>query len=201
MTRFLTILFVLMVTTLLVGQRFGFAWAGGDGYRPQRIATISQVSPPDRQEGSGVVVLNATYRRGETVSTGPGERKRIVVATQSIALDENTDVVLNDLRDDSLAIRLVRGRIYVDGRVTVTTNFTSTTITSGAISIVNYDFLETVSIAPLQNALAIVMVAKTEVFTTKKPVNVHETPPVSTVEIPFDVTAASVAEFYQWAMR
>ncbi len=186
MTKYLTILFVLIVSTLLVGQRFGFVWAGGDGYRPQNVATV--------------VPGDDTYRRGETVSTKPGERKRIVVGVQSIALDENTDVVLSDLRNESLAIRLIRGRVYVDGPVTVTTNFTSTTTDSGALTVVNYDFLETVSIAPFF-ANATVFVKGGDALTTEKPVSAHETPPVSIVEIPFDTNAASVADFYRWAMR
>lgn len=179
-------IFAVLVATLLVGQRFGFAWAGGDGYHPQQTATV--------------VGSSKSIRRGETVSTGSGERTRLVIGAQSISLDENTDVVLADLRDESLAIRLVRGRIYVDGPVTVSTNFTSTTTASGALTVVNFDFLETVSIAPFFTTATVTTKGSPSV-TTEKPVSIHETPPVSIVEIPFDTNAASVADFYRWAMR
>ena len=179
-------IFGLIVATLLVGQRFGFVWTGGDGYRPQRTATIEASAE--------------SYRRGETVSTGPGERKRLVIASQSIAIDENTDVVLSDMRDESLSIKIVRGRIYVDGPITVTTNRTSTSAESGALSIVNYDFLETLSIAPFFATATVEIIGYTPIA-TEKPVSIHETQPVSIVEIPFDTSAASVADFYRWAMR
>jgi len=189
---------LLIVATLLVGQRFGFVWAGGDGYVPE-------VGAVDMENGD-------TYRRGESVTTGAENRIYVRVGTPGdiaslaeIWLDHNTEIVLDQTNANGVTIRLVRGRLLVISHepihpLTVKTNFTESEILAGTMSVVNYDFLETTSIAPI-NTTATVTIRGEQPFETKKPVNVHETPPVSIVETPFDVTAASVAEFYQWAMR
>ncbi len=177
-------IFALIVVTLLVGQRFGFVWAGGNGYIPQRTVAI--------------VGSDATYQRGQTISTKAGEREKLSVAAVLIALDENTTLTIENAQDGKVSVKLSRGRLYASGPLTVTTNFTSTTIASGAISVVNYDFLETVTVAPLGTS-AMVTTKGSAPIDIQKPVNVHETPPVSIIKTPFDTNAASVADFYHYA--
>lgn len=178
-------IFGLIVAALLVGQRFGFVWAGGDGYRPER--------------GAVVVGMETAYRRGETVRTGPDERLKIRVGTRGvIALDQNSDLVLTRTTDESVVVHLVRGRIYADFPLTVTTNGTRSTIRSGALSVVNYDFIETVSVVPFGASVEIT-VKPDRSLATETPVNVHETPPVSVVEAGFNPNAGEVDGFYDWA--
>ena len=176
-----------LVASLLAGQRFGFAWAGGEGYRPER--------------GADVVGSDERFRSGEWIMTGTNERVKITIGTNNqIALDQNTDLALVKTIDEETIVHLRRGRIYATGALTINTNFTSTTVTEGAVSIVNYDFREIVSIVPIGTSADIV-VENGETFTTEKPVDIHETSPVSVTEASFDPTSGAAADFYAWAIE
>lgn len=176
-----------LVATLLVGQRLGFVWAGGDGYRAQPGAIVV---------GSGEKI-----ERGEWIMTGAAERIKITIGTTTeIALDQNTDLVLVDTDEDNPVVHLRRGRIYASGPLTVNTNFTSTQIANGAVSVVNYDFRETVSIAPVET-VAMISIDTDQSFQTEKPVDIHETSPVSVIETMFDPSSGAAADFYSWAIE
>lgn len=188
-------MFGVIVAVLLIGQRFGFVWAGGTGYVPE-LGAISD---------SGV-----RYVRGETVATGADERTALrigvpgdIAALADIWLDQNTTLILESTNDNGVTVRLVRGRLYSVAHdpshpLSVTTNFTRTEIVGGALSVVNYDFRETVSIIPTRGT-ATVRVQGMDAFETEKPVDVHETQPVSVTDATFDPNAGAAADFYRWA--
>lgn len=205
-----------LVAALLGGQRFGFAWAGGTGYVPERGAAVIEMTGIAAIDRNGTVrdaELWHAVRRGETIRTGPGERARLQLSfAHEIALDENTDLTITSNTTDGIVVRLSRGRIYVNthmdantervwgDHVTVETNFTSSTIRYGALSVVNYDFRETVSVAPVGTA-ADISVENGDSLSTEKPVDIHETSPVSITEASFDPSSGAAADFYAWAIE
>lgn len=208
-------MFVTIVAVLLVGQRLGFAWAGGTGYVPERDAgVVGMVGTADVDRNGTIrdAELWQPVRRGETVRTGPGERVRLRLSfAHEIAMDENTDLTVVTNTTNGIVVRLSRGRIYANthmgpdtenvwGALDVETNFTRSTIAYGAMSVVNYDFRETVSIAPVDTPVNIAL-DDGQSFATEKPVDIHETPPVSVTETTFDPTSGSAAEFYDWAIE
>lgn len=190
-------IFAVLLAALLVGQRFGLEWAGGTGYLPE----------------IGAYAADGThYARGETASTPADGRTYLRIGTPgSIAalaevwLDENTDITLEQTNGNGVTIRLGRGRIYAVAHdpefpFTVTTNFTRSAIVGGSVSVVNYDFRETVSVIPLETT-AVIQVRDLEDFSTEKPVDIHETSPVSVTETTFDPSSGAAAEFYAWAIE
>lgn len=189
-------IFAVLVAALLIGQRFGFVWAGGTGYVPEVGA----------YNASGV-----HYGRGETVSTGADDRTYLrvgqpgdIAALAELWLDRSTDVVLDQTNGNGVTVRLIRGRILAvahdaEHPFTIKTNFTQSAIFGGTLSAVNYDFRETVSLAPIDTSV-VVTVKDTEAFTTETPVDIHETAPVSITESTFDSTSGAAAEFYAWAL-
>jgi hypothetical protein len=204
--------FCILVAALLIGQRFGFVWAGGSGYDPERVSgIIGLVGVPtiDRVGKERDAVLWQSVQRGEMVRTGPGQRVMIQLSfADVVSLDENTDLIVETNTTDAIVLKLIRGRVYLDTHtaadssgepVTIKTNFTRSTIRYGALSVVNYDFLETVSVIPLETT-ADIIVRNNNPFTSDKAVNIHETNPVSVVETIFDPTAGTIAGFYDWAI-
>jgi hypothetical protein len=196
-TKRLLIPFALILGALLIGQRFGFAWAGGNGYVPEIGAYA--------EDGTH-------YRRGETVMTGVDERLYLRVgvpgsigSNAEFWLDRNTEMTLDRTNDHVVAVRLVRGRIYAvshmpNAPLVIRTNFTQSDVPPGfgAVSVVNYDYLETVSVIPFNTKMT-VTTRESEPVGIEKPVNVHETPPISIVEFSFDPSVPDVAEFYAWS--
>jgi len=208
--------FGLLVTILLIGQRLGFVWAGGTGFVPEREAGVTEMVGTVEIDRNGTIrdaQIWHPVKRGEIVRTGPGERVRLQLSfAHEVALDENTDLTIASNTTDEIVLRLGRGRIYLDAHtdaisdrtwadhVTVDTNFTRSTIQYGALSVVNYDFLETVSIIPVGTP-ALILVENSQVFSTEKPVDIHETSPVSIVETRFDPSAGAAADFYAWSIK
>ncbi|NBS41684.1 hypothetical protein EBS80_03405 [bacterium] len=197
MNKRLAAIFGVLIAILLIGQRFGFVWAGGTGYAPE-FGAIS-----DR---------GVRYARGETVATDANERTALrigtpgdIAALADMWLDQNTTVILESTNDNGVTVRLVRGRLYAVAHdpsdpLSVTTNFTRSETVGGALSVVNYDFRETVSIIPTRGS-ATVRIRGMDAFETEKPVDVHETQPVSVTDASFEPNAGAAADFYKWAIE
>ncbi|MEI6510547.1 MAG: FecR domain-containing protein [Candidatus Uhrbacteria bacterium] len=207
------VLFVLMVTTLLVGQRFGFAWAGGSGYVPSQLAGIVAMVGTPTVDHAGTIrdaVLWKSVARGETVRTIAGQRVKLQIALgHSVSLDENTDVTVEENDADGIRLKLLRGRVYADATpidglaktLSIDTLASRSTITTGAITVVNYDFLWKVSIAPIDTEADVVVGGDMD-FPTRSPMNVNDaTANVIGGAASFNMSAPDVADFYAWVKR
>ncbi|OGL95202.1 hypothetical protein A2348_02675 [Candidatus Uhrbacteria bacterium RIFOXYB12_FULL_58_10] len=190
-------IFSVLLASLLIGQRFGFVWAGGSGYDPETGA----------YDASGTY-----YDRGETVSTAEQDRTYLRVGTPGdiamlaeLWLDHDTEIILDQTNSKRVTVRIIRGRVFAVAHdaqhpFTITTNAVQSTIFGGSLSVVNYDFRETVSVIPI-NTTALVLVKNAEVFETEKPVDIHETSPVSILDTTFDPSSGAAADFYAWAIE
>lgn len=143
--------------------------------------------------------------RGEIIKTGADGMAFITIGPGvRIALDEKTDLVLESLRPDGVRLHLSRGRIlaashpHVD-QLTIKTAKTETMILEGTLSIVNYDFLQTVAIAPLNTTVRLSLHGSEDLW-KNTPVHVLETsdPPIVS-SAAFSLTSPDVKKFYDWA--
>ena len=199
--------FGILVALLLIGARLQFGWAGGDGYKPQEPAGILAIvgTPDIDREGSHrAAVQTGSLLRGETIRTGFGERVKLQCNFgYQVWLDENTDLAVVENTKDRVVLRLIRGRIYADTQeftdipegLTVQTNDVRATVKTGKLHVVNYDFLETVSIAPIETT-ASVSVHGGLPFFSPTALSIHETDPVSVTQSDFNMAAAPA--FMEW---
>lgn len=147
-----------------------------------------------------IATLDDTLVRGEIVETGDDGYVRFTIGQYvTIGMAEQTTLTLKRITSDDLQILVTHGRIIVEqtgsAPVHIQTNFTDTTLEDGAITLVNYDFLETVMIAPYSSATASI---KTSLGSTPltSAFTIHETPEV-TVESSSPTFAFPFYDWYQ----
>lgn len=204
--------FALLIGILLIGQRFGFLWAGGEGYEPNLPIEILEVQ--DAEDGQADVFvttpgregqgLGFTAKRGQTLHTESG-RALIQIGDTRIAVDERTDLEFVATTEDAVVLRMPRGRIYVDrptaeGTFTLKTNYSESTFRAGTASFVNYDFREVVSVIPITGSISVTTAQDGNMEETQVPLDVHETEPVTRTNTLFNITEGAGAEFYAWAL-
>ncbi len=205
--------FALLLATLLIGQRFGFAWAGGNGYVRNLDVSVEEVTGTayaDRLGERRPLAVGDRLRRGESVITEAGCFAKIVLQDDSqsvtIAMDERTNLTVDAATVERVGLYLHAGRIESvnDGTIEtfdVRTNFTKTTIGPGRASFVNYDFSETIAIIPLSSTLTLTTTKNDETTVVSSPINAHETNPVSVTPAAFNPQAGGSARFYEWVGR
>jgi hypothetical protein len=202
--RVLAALIFLSTATFLFAARLGSPWAGGGGVVTPLEASVVAVEGEvlvDRAGNVRSAVVGEFLTRGESLRTDEGGRLVIRVARDAyLALDERGSLVLDRLEPSQISVHLVAGRMLgvagaVAERLRVTTNHTNAWIVEDALSVVNYDFLETISVVPFHTAVSAI-VEPDQAFVTSRAINVHETEPVSIVDAAFN---ASVIPFYAWA--
>lgn len=186
------ILFCVLLATLLIGQRFGFIWAGGEGYEPNL---------PVRNVHSG-----AEYARGEAIETTDSPTLLAIGKDTLVALDVNTTITLNTLKEEQIVIRFPRGRIYIDreealGTFHVRTNYHESVFSMGRASFVNYDFREIVSVIPINTNIQTFTELNETTVDTQIPIDIHETEPVERTNFDFLIDQGTGAEFYAWALE
>lgn len=102
--------FLLLAAGLLVGQRFGFVFAGGTGYEKGLTARIVS-SPPtlSSQGGEG-----DTFTRGETIRTDALQQTLDLAGLGTVFLDTQTTLTLERFSQDEVLLRLETGRVAVE---------------------------------------------------------------------------------------
>ena len=204
MTRVSAGIFLALVASLLVGARFGYVWAGGEGYEPNLAVRLVAGEGIEGDRGGRIrpVVEGDVFVRGERIMTGDAERALVQIGKVLLALDERTDVVLERTNASGITLRLVRGRIVVVAdpsveETIVLTNKTESGIIEGALSVVNYDFQQAVQVVPIGTVAYVLTDAGATLTTT--PVFIQEADPITIEDSTFDPTDANIAAFYQWA--
>ncbi len=203
-------IFLALVAILLVGARFGFAWAGGSGHVSTLSVFLQDATGPVTAERNGVVrtlALDDRIYRGETIATAPGSFAQLTISDFShivtVGMDERTSLTVDALTVTKPELFLHGGRIetFMDGTVdglNVRTNFTRSSLGKGRASFVNYDFKEAVAIVPIVGSVTTTATKTDETRTTATAIGIHETDPVAFDEIGFNRDAATVKPFYDW---
>jgi hypothetical protein len=184
--QILLILFLsFLAIAFLIGQRFGFTWAGGDGYNPS-VPLVSL---------SGDLV-----RRGEIVSTTAGEYQLLSNELINVGLDENTDLEIITLNKNQVELYVHRGRIIIDSSVntSIRSDFVRTSFNDpGQVSFVYYDFLNKVSVIPLEDNPVSYQIAE-QTGTTTGPIDISELEPYEVTSFEFQILNSTAEEFYNW---
>ena len=204
-TKILIGAFVILVVALLVGQRLGFEFTGGSGFHAplslQRLETVGTVTET-RDNISGPVSDNPP--RGATIATDVASRAKFSQGSLTLWMSEDTVLQINKLETDSVEFRIIKGRIIISNgkrsrQVTVITDKTQTTFTEADISIVNYDFLQKVSVIPLSGSFTASVDGGSSV-TTPMPVDISEAEATITFTS-FSPSGSAAQEFYAWFNR
>ena len=194
---------------LLVGQRFGATWAGGDGYLPSRSLEVAD------QVGSANV--SDQVLRGQIVSTDSESRLLLSNELIEIALDENTDLEIIRLNKKEIELYVHRGRIGVrsgywilsslknnypvsgpDPIILIRSDYIRSRFQSpGQVSFVYYDFLNKVSLIPFDDTEVSYSIAG-QTGSTMQPLDISELEPYTIEEFDFQIPGSSAEEFYNW---
>jgi len=198
--RLLTAVFLIAVFGLLTVQRFTLPHE-----MPVRIAGGSG---EDAGYGFGL-----DLQRGSVIDTKDGfleltigfESEDLDTAQNRVWMSRNTRVELVRLFEDELILKLHRGRILVLNKseipLMIKTNFTSSILMQGLMSMVNYDFLETVHVMPIEGSVVVQIKDSDEAKLTPTALSIHETDPVSIDPIEINLQAGSDADFYEWTEK
>ena len=193
---------------MLAAARFGLVWAGGAGQKVLLQATV------EISNGSNTIIRVETKRtaqnseaikRGEKFSTGNNSRALIRIGQEIIvALDQNTDVILENLSAEKVEIKIIRGRLLANtswetDKLIISTPISQSSIKDSAITAVRYDFLDQATILPI-NTVAQISI-KNDSLQTKNAINIQEVAPFTISPTEFNLNAPEVADFYQWARR
>ena len=110
---------------------------------------------------------------------------------------------LVDLLVDTPAVRFTRGRIVIDNKgyapFLVETHQTENIIDRGRATIINYDFQQLVTIAPMQGSVQTHIKNQKDYLLIPVPLNVSEADPITISKTTFDPTNGPSANFHSWS--
>lgn len=89
--------FLVLAALLVVGQRFGFRFAGGSGYEEALVATAD----------------GAAFVRGETVRTGDVGTVLDLAGLGTVQIATHTDITIERLSKEEIVLRIGTGRATV----------------------------------------------------------------------------------------
>jgi hypothetical protein len=184
-------LFVLVCTALLIGARLDTVWADGDGVTSLPGSVYVMMGQTDVQHNDELRTLHVDEMderlvRGEIIRTQEKTMAGVTLGNDiELVLDENTDLEIDQLSTEAIEITLHRGRIILDSdhqAVTINGKHSQWVLEDGAITAVNYDFLETIAVAAAEDpseTTSAYLIWNTEHIPLTEPISVIETPPGS----------------------
>ncbi|KKR58065.1 MAG: hypothetical protein UU08_C0003G0034 [Candidatus Uhrbacteria bacterium GW2011_GWE2_40_58] len=200
----LLVCFVFIIFLLLIGQLFGCEWASGNGWRTKLPVTVVSLN------GNATVTHFTTDRpllssdvleRGEIITTSDEGYVLLTLSNHAtLALAERTQITLDRIFNNEITITVHKGRVIASLKdnttsVCLLTNLTKTILQQGSLTLVNYDFLETISVVPFsEGMMAEVSTLDQKPFSLTSPINIHETEPREISEITFNTSS----DFYNW---
>lgn len=136
--RVLIAVFLILTTTLIVGQRFDFTWAGGTGYVAPLQATTTD---------------GAQFARGETVRTEADFKKLNLAGLGRVWMDQYTTLIIERLSADEIILRVDTGRVTVEAGtvpVEVRMDVVSARLANGTAIFINYDQWRRATVIPVK---------------------------------------------------
>ncbi len=181
-------LIIAIIFGLLIVQRFVV--------EPRLDVVVMQI------DGASDYQIGSEFKRGAYVDTAYTWLELKIGEDIHVYLAENTRLELEDLSEDGPTIRIIRGRIVVEAGGTpvwITTNQTENVVENGSASVVNYNFLESVHVIPIEGSVQTTLKFSNEYMLLPVPIEITEghNPGYSTIDA--DLNASSAAEFYDWA--
>jgi hypothetical protein len=202
MNKMLVGAFGLLVATLLVGQRLGFAWAGGPGYVPPQVATVKSLEGSATADALGKIrTLKAgdQVRRGEIVETSGGYAELDFKNGSRLGLDAGTDAALEAMTDAEVDVRTTHGRLIagdVTGRkFVIRTDESESTAFAGTFAVIDEQSRAVVHVVPFHQPVGLI-VHKQDGFIAAAPQQVHEIAPYEVTAVGQDATVKAAAPFF-----
>jgi len=180
-------LFFSVIAGLLLIRRFDTA--------SEDSVVIISVSGSDR-------LIGQKFRRGEFIETKAGEYLAISIGNNvQIGIDERSKLELYRLYKDERKIRFQKGRIFVINNERapfyIETNKTENVLVSGSATLINYDYQQLVTIAPLDGSIQTHIKGMNEYILIPVPISVNEKDPASYSATTSDPLFGA-KEFYEW---
>jgi hypothetical protein len=187
--KLLALCLLLLSFSLLVGVRLETTWAGEKGYVPHAVA--------ESENGEKV-------RRGESMSTGPGEWKKFTLQTgaeaETFYLDEKTEVKLIASDEEIPEVQLTSGRIIVKGHSDMLIRDVRVD-GSGETAYTFYSWLDVLDVTQLEGTID-VLIDDISIPLPSRSFRVDTLPPHNPPQpFIFDAENSSAKAFYEWAMN
>ena len=142
-----------------------------------------------------------TFSRGEIITTDD-DYFALTIGENNIYLAENTVLELDRVYEDELVVTLTKGRLLIsaqgDTPFVIETNHTDHLVHKGTASFINYDWLETIHVIPLDGSVQTTIRGTNEFLLTPTPISIHETAPVTYEPLKVSLDAGASAPFYTW---
>jgi hypothetical protein len=179
---------LILIFGLLIWQRFDM--------EPRLDVVVTAL------DGESDYQVGTEFSRGAFVDTAYTWLELKIGDEIKIDLGENTRLELEDLDETGPTIRIIRGRIFVESDglpVWITTNTSENVVESGSASIVNYDFLESVHVIPIEGAVQTRLKTSGEYISTPSAIEIKEGHNPGYSPISADLNTSAAADFYEWA--
>jgi hypothetical protein len=180
-------LFFTVIAGLLLIRRFDTI--------PEESVVIVSTSGSDR-------IVGEKFRRGEFIETKAGEYLAINIGNNiQIGIDERSRLELYRLYKKERKIRFPKGRIIVVNKdrvpLFIETNKTENVLVSGSATLINYDYQQLVTIAPIEGSIQTHIKGMNEYMLIPVPINVNEKDPASYSTTKTDPILGA-KKFYEW---
>ena len=211
MEKLLALFFFIALSGLLISARFGFLFAGGEGYIKSLPVTIEVVEGKIQVDRAGemrTVETGDSVARGEKILVGENSRALIRIGKNiTVALDQQTDIILEQLFPVQVEIKIVRGRLLANTsmeteKLIVSSPKATSEITDGSMTVVRYDFLDKTTYAAIDSPVFVdVLGGQTFQLNNSQALDVNEMSPSQSILSEFNPQASSAAGFYEWVKR
>ncbi|MDG1950755.1 MAG: hypothetical protein P8J32_08150 [bacterium] len=163
----------------------------------QLIVTVASI------EGESIYTAQDEVPRGSFLTTENEFLSVTIGPDRVLKLAPRTTIELKSLSPDNVVLDMTRGRIVFvsetsESPTTIETNHTTHQLNEGSLTMVNFDFLETVHIIPFSGALYSQLLLVDEHLDIADPISIQETEPVRWEYIVSDLTEGDAADFYRW---
>ncbi len=187
--KWIILLFFLIISGLLVVRRFDMP----------KQEPVQLVSSTGSEQTAGHL-----YKRGEIITTKPGEHLFIRIGNDvSVAIDERSSLELWRISEKERVLRFPRGRIVVEKTggipVRIETNQTENTLVKGKTIFINFDFLQSVTIAPVVGSIQTHIKGTEEYMVLPVPISIKETTPPTFSKVSNNPAEGASAPFHAWA--
>jgi len=195
---------IVIVLTLLIGKRLDLPFAGGKGTGPHVDAFLEETydfADPSHPSSS---VIPSVLSRGETVTTNAFTFARYTLNNEcTIALAENSSLLLKDSRSTYNVFNLLTGRVVATGDCTFTTRETQINA-HGTATVVHFSWLNEIVVKTIEGSVVVSQSGTTTALTPENPALQFSTLPNTTTqkETGFSLTQNDlISSFYTWSLN
>jgi len=154
--------------------------------------------------GGSSYEVNDSIRRGATIDSEDDFLQFKIGEDTYVSLANDSVIEFEDLGVVGAVVRLHKGRILVSSTNTpiwITTDTTENAVVGGSASFVNYDFLETVHIIPIESSVQTSIKSTGDYLLLPVPIAVKEGNESGYEVVEVNLEAGDSAAFYDWAQN